>query len=262
MPFTLAHPMAVILLARAPFILSALIVGSLIPDVEYFLRLAPVSLISHSWLGLPLFCLPVGLIVFWLWHRVLKRPLIELLPVTHFQRLLPLCEDRHFSTLKSFVWISFSLLLGAYTHLLWDSFTHSGGWAVDRVPVLGATLLQTPYGSLKLYKIFQHGSTLMGITLLTYLYIRWFRRAEPRENVFPSWSTPSRIRIIAFIFGSAGIAAACFAWSSSAPVHGFRAFRSFVVTGGIAGISGTAIASVVYSVVWLFGKRACWRRPL
>jgi hypothetical protein len=43
MPFTLAHPAIVVPLALQRLILSALIIGSMTPDLEYFIRLSDIS---------------------------------------------------------------------------------------------------------------------------------------------------------------------------------------------------------------------------
>ena len=83
MPFTLAHAAAVIPLARRfprRFSLPALVVGSLSPDFEYFVRLRPVRSISHDLIGIPLLCLPTGLVVLLVFDRIMKRPLIQLTP--------------------------------------------------------------------------------------------------------------------------------------------------------------------------------------
>ena len=75
--------------------LSALVVGSLAPDFRYFLNLAPRGHIGHSFKGIFIFCLPVGLAVLWIFQQVMKRPLISLAPRSHQQRLVPLAEPFH-----------------------------------------------------------------------------------------------------------------------------------------------------------------------
>ena len=43
---------------------TALVIGSMAPDVEYFLNGYPTSTVSHTWLGQLTFCLPVTLVLF------------------------------------------------------------------------------------------------------------------------------------------------------------------------------------------------------
>src|SRR5258708_21852357 len=66
-------------------VLSALVIGSMAPDIPYFLspRLFedPRDIgFGHTPLGLLLFCLPASLFFLWLWHSVLAGPVVALLP--------------------------------------------------------------------------------------------------------------------------------------------------------------------------------------
>src|SRR5690349_14740000 len=83
MPFTAAHPAAILPLAvrlSVPYGVSALAVGSMSPDFEYFLWRHAASTSGHSIDGLFVFCLPAGLIVLAAFHTLVKRPLALLLP--------------------------------------------------------------------------------------------------------------------------------------------------------------------------------------
>ncbi|MBG86149.1 MAG: hypothetical protein CMO80_04530 [Verrucomicrobiales bacterium] len=80
MPFTLAHPLAVIPLARTRLVFSALVIGSMSPDFEYFLRLRQNSRASHSIAGMLFFCVPASLVLMLLWEMLMKRCAFELCP--------------------------------------------------------------------------------------------------------------------------------------------------------------------------------------
>src|SRR5262244_1922382 len=92
MPFTLAHTAAVLPLARLlgkRVVFSALVIGSMTPDVAYVvpgLTRGP----SHSLPGLFWFCLPVGLASYLLFHLLLKRPLAAALPRSLREAMAPL----------------------------------------------------------------------------------------------------------------------------------------------------------------------------
>src|SRR5579883_3328227 len=91
MPFTLAHPAIVVPLARwrpRVFPLTALVVGSMSPDFEYFVYLRPIRTIGHDLMGIPLLCVPSGLLVLLLFEYLMKRPMILLFPQAHRCRLL------------------------------------------------------------------------------------------------------------------------------------------------------------------------------
>jgi len=63
LPFTLAHPAAVLPLRRTGLVFSALVVGSMAPDFPYFLSVSDAIRWGHSTRGVFLFCLPFGLLV-------------------------------------------------------------------------------------------------------------------------------------------------------------------------------------------------------
>ena len=89
-PLTIAHPVAAIPLRR-PLgrmgVLAALVIGSITPDVPLFLPLPLGRNATHSAIGLLWFCLPVGVLAYLLYDRVLDRPLRALMPEALQRRL-------------------------------------------------------------------------------------------------------------------------------------------------------------------------------
>lgn len=179
MPLTIAHPVVVLPLRRSGLPLSALIVGSIAPDLEYLLHLSPKRTISHTFLGLFVFCIPAGLIALLLLHKVWKAPAYALFYNS------PKSENTDqtsftFWPAKRFAMVCLAILVGATTHLAWDSFTHSNGWMVQRFPILSIPIIETHWGALRLFKLLQHGSTVLGLTILTALALYW------RSSFWPS----------------------------------------------------------------------------
>ncbi|MFY9676569.1 MAG: DUF4184 family protein [Terriglobales bacterium] len=73
MPFTPAHIAAAYPFRRTRFVWSALIVGTMAPDFEYFLRMALEARHGHSFPGVFLLTLPLALVTLWLFHKFVKR---------------------------------------------------------------------------------------------------------------------------------------------------------------------------------------------
>lgn len=121
MPLTIAHPAAVIPLQsrlKNFGVLSALVIGSLMPDVAYFPHMPVTRLQSHSFAGMFWFCLPAGLITYYLFHNFLKEPLISLLPESVARKLPEASINKvKFSSMTLFFSICFSLWLGTATHV-------------------------------------------------------------------------------------------------------------------------------------------------
>ena len=140
MPFTLAHPAAVLPFLRQPFVPIALVAGAMAPDVPYFLK---VPTASGSWyeslvnggnshdlaqiltVGFPLSLMLAA--VLWL----VAQPVRWAVP----DAWVPAKEGirgRRPSSARIALWTFYSLILGLVTHIVWDSFTHSYGWVVQR----------------------------------------------------------------------------------------------------------------------------------
>ena len=83
MPFTISHAAAVLpfsrLLARWR-LLSAAVIGAMVPDFGLFLPWPVHRLESHGVAGLWAFCLPVGLVTYWIFQYLVKTPLLAVLP--------------------------------------------------------------------------------------------------------------------------------------------------------------------------------------
>lgn len=140
MPFTFAHIAAVLPLLRRRkrhWSATGLIAGSLAPDFEKFMRLGEYNGHSHSWASVAYFSCPVALGLAFVFHGVVRNSLIAHLPGWLHGRL---------AYLQHFAWgpyfrqhygrVLLSVLLGALTHLVWDSITHRQGEVVDFFPVL------------------------------------------------------------------------------------------------------------------------------
>lgn len=267
MPFTFSHAAAVVPFSRRGLVLSALVVGSMAPDFEYFLRLERTATISHTLPGLFLFCVPGGLVVLSLFHFLLKRPLLTLLPASHQQRLLPVTRPFTLLPARRLLLILLSLALGAFTHLAWDSFTHRSGWMVQQLPWLKTVIVQTPLGRLQVYKALQHGSTLAGLGLLVCWYARWYRRAPAPPLPASPLPAVARLSIVALIALAAGLAATGYGLRFAPAgmlLHALRArsltvglgwLRLFVGHGVVPAMAAGMLGLLAYSAGWRWWKR-------
>ena len=227
--------------------LSALVVGSLAPDFRYFLNLAPRGHFGHTFQGIFIFCLPAGLAVLWIFQRIMKLPLLSLAPRSHQQRLAALAKPFCWGAAGRFALIVASLLLGALSHLAWDAFTHDSGLVVRNLPDMRVPLEE--FGTHRpLYNVLQHGSSLLGLTLLVFWYWRWFKRTPPGP-VPPSLRMNAQTKgwVAGSIFVLAACLAAVYAFFYSYHLASFRLFiGAFVVTC----ISLIYVAALGFSLWW------------
>jgi hypothetical protein len=180
MPLTFAHPAAILPFSRkSRFInFSAMVLGSMAPDFEYFLRGKPIGEIGHTFLGFLYFNLPLVTLIYFIYHIFIHHTLVTHLP-TFLQDTSTKNKD---STIKLKVLVfCYSALFGMLTHVVWDSFTHINGFMVINMSILMSTF--NIYGfEIPLYKFLQHGSTLFGITsIIGYMYYRSLSRKKHIE---------------------------------------------------------------------------------
>mgnify|MGYP000753574010 CR=1 FL=1 len=165
MPFTFSHPAIILplkLLKQSWFSLTGLIIGSLTPDFEYFIRMKVQSDYSHTIGGIFLFDLPLGILLAFLFHNVIRNTLYDNLPWILKSRII---EFKQFNWTKYFrenwIVVIISILIGAISHIFWDSFTHSTGYFVELIPQLKYSI-NLAGKEIYIYKILQHTSSLIG----------------------------------------------------------------------------------------------------
>lgn len=187
MPFTLAHPAAILPLRRVRLLRTVpLVIGAMTPDAPYF---APFRLprrapeLTHSFLGTLTVDLPIGLAVLflmWLLRAPLTAPLWSSAESKCFSAM-----ERFGKSASNWMLAPLSLLIGAWTHVLWDSFTHADGWMVSRISALSAPVTVFSYTG-QLCHVLQYVSSVFGLAVLAI----WFARlpapvAGPRRAERP-----------------------------------------------------------------------------
>jgi len=139
MPFTFSHPAIVLpatLLPKRTYSLTGLIIGSITPDFEYFIRMKDFARYSHTWSGIFWFDLPLGIILAFIYHQIVRDSLLANLPTSIQIRL---SQYSKFNWLKYFkrnwMLVIISLIMGSFSHLFWDSFTHSNGYFYEHLHI-------------------------------------------------------------------------------------------------------------------------------
>ena len=171
MPFTFAHPAIILPLAYLPkrwFSLTGLVIGSMTPDFEYFIRMNIKSIYSHTIWGVFWFDLPLGIVLCFVFHTIVKYALYENLPLFLKSRFSSFA-DFDFSTYfkKNYLIVTLSILIGAFSHIFWDSFTHETGFFVALFPTLSENV-DVLGNQIPTYKIMQHLSTIIGGLIIAF----------------------------------------------------------------------------------------------
>jgi hypothetical protein len=193
MPFTLAHPAAILPLRGVRYLRTVpLVIGAMVPDLPYYLpgRWAYLRPETHSVTGSFTTCLLLGYAAL-AGVYLLRRPLTALLsPRARWLCLGALKPFRR----RPLEWAlaAVAILIGVWTHLLWDSFTHDNGWVVRRVASLRAPVSFVGYHG-TLCHLLQYVSSAFGLAVLAIWYWRLpaphaaaAEPAAPRSPVGPA----------------------------------------------------------------------------
>jgi hypothetical protein len=228
MPFTAAHPLAVLPLVRWRRLgldPTCLVIGSMAPDFEYFARGEPFSTLSHTLRGLWMWDLPVTLLIAALYHAVVKWPMLLVAPTSVARRAAGVIG-------------AVSAVIGAASHLAWDAFTHADGWGPHHVRALTAPVRLPLIGTLVVHRVLQHASSIVGLTVLAIIIVRRMSRRAPID-------LPELPRTVARAVMAACILAAVGLSTLRLVARGLTD-STYLVVGVITGaLAGTLIASAL-----------------
>ncbi|MFZ5551794.1 MAG: DUF4184 family protein [Bacteroidota bacterium] len=200
MPFTFSHPAIVLPLTFLPrqwFSLTGLVIGSLTPDFEYFLRMRIKSTYSHTIDGLFWFDLSLGLLLAFIFHNIIRDSLFDNMPKflkSRFSAFRHFEWNGHFK--RNWLIVTISILIGAGSHIFWDSFTHDHGYFIQTIPALTNTL--DFFGTqMPLFKILQHSSTLGGALVIAFVIYKLPANKTKNENInLKYWITVSGLTLV------------------------------------------------------------------
>jgi hypothetical protein len=152
------------------------------PDLEYFLAGQHSRTIGHAAAGQFLFCLPLALALTWVVTRIIAEPLARHLPEGgpfHLRDYALLARKR--MDLPFWLRAAASGLLGSFSHIAWDGFTHRSGFAVRNLELLQGRLVLGDLG-ISTWKALQHGGTLLGG-----LFVLWLLHQVGERRLLRRW---------------------------------------------------------------------------
>ena len=207
MPFTLAHPAAVLPLRKLwPSAFLPLVLGSIGPDLPFFLpsrikhalgdthslqgTLTLAPLLAFTLLAVVVLLEPALLHPLWGKHRALLRQGLSpwrRCSVQSWARALP------------------ALCLGSFSHYLCDAATHENGRIVSLLPILTKPFPLIPGHTTTAFQLLQYGTSLAGIAILVWWYSRQLHTMAPPEE---ARRTPEQPLWLAFIVLAAMVLAA------------------------------------------------------
>lgn len=201
MPFTPAHAAALLPLkwiTRWPLSWTALLLGAVVPDFEYFIWLSSAAFVSHTISGIFVFNLPFVFVLSFAWHEFVRPVLMPRLQFFKPDLAMEVIPDFSVWIRKNFLVFVFSALLGICSHLLWDSFCHANGWMVHRIPMLLEKTSVLGHAVRNCYLLW-YLSTVFGVMVLLYWWIdfRLFFSATTWKRFFAGASFWGKVLFVA-----------------------------------------------------------------
>ncbi|GAA2430568.1 DUF4184 family protein [Streptomyces macrosporus] len=262
MPFTLSHAAAALPGIRAdgtgrgPLVASALVAGTLAPDMTYYAASAvPAAMrlgdLTHAPVGVVTVDVVIAAALVGAW-LLLREPLVALVPASRRGRAYALTRGRPWRgrPLAGLVaWGCASAALGAATHVFWDSFTHMDRWGVRWITALDERVLGVP-----LYHQLQYGGSVLALVVIAVFLARAWRGlpdAPVPEGVpgLPPLSRRGRRGAVALLVGTAVVGAAHRCARRAAATPEAIPWDGYVPTAMFGAGAGLALALAVYAVV-------------
>lgn len=254
MPITPFHPGAAIPFKKIGLLVSPLIIGSMTPDFEFFIMQSGERIIAHSWAGIFIFCVPAGLIILALFHFLLKRPVVSLLPYELQVRLLPHCGTFKFFPMKRLLLIVASLVAGSATHLVLDSFTHEEGWIAGHIPMLSLTLIALPLGAIKVYFILQYALSAICLLCMWHWYRQWYQRTAPPASAVCYWIPRGKKTALIVVVVAAALGGGVGRFFSVFPdFHIAYEIGSALTVSFIGSTSAVVVVMMIFCILWRAG---------
>ncbi|MFG1706414.1 DUF4184 family protein [Nonomuraea sp. M3C6] len=249
MPFTPSHMAAMVPLMASPRVRRyldpwALALGAMVPDLPIFLPFLPDYGNWHSWLGVVTIDLAAVLVLLPLFHGVFRDPLISLLPPSLAGRAALLTPSR-----LRFVPMVLGAVVGAASHVLWDSFTHSTApmeW--------GAWLSVSVFGVIRLFRLLQYVSSVIGLAIVLW----WGWRGLSRMAAAPvpdRLKLSPRVRWVVTAFCSIGVVAGAFLWPLVDEPSPQLGLPSVITKTGAGTLIGLCLVLAGYAAVWQVRRR-------
>ncbi len=199
---------------------------------------------THSAVALVSFCLPVGLITYWLFQLLIKSPIVEVLPEGPYARWRPYAAEADFHSLRQWLLAGAGILAGAVSHLIWDAFTHDGGRGVRMFPALDDSIIDIGRRHLPAIYVMQDLGSLIGLAAVLAMVFFGLRRGQ--QAVVPKRLVARRERfawLSIYALAAAIFSTAFYLWATKGqpPTHSIVTRASVWAVASLRGLTAALL---------------------
>jgi hypothetical protein len=184
MPYTLSHTAVVLPFSRVLArwgVLSAILIGAMVPDFGVFSPWRLGRFETHSLSALLTFCLPMGLLTYWVFQFLIKPAMAEILPDGSYMRWRAFAAPEPVASVRQWLVASAGISVGALSHLIVDGFTHDGGRGVRLFPALDEPLFDIGHHHVLATRLMQDFGSAVGLVVVFAIVWRGLCRAAPAD---------------------------------------------------------------------------------
>jgi hypothetical protein len=262
MPFTISHAAVALPFARLLArwrLLSAVIIGAMVPDFGLFFPWHVYRFETHSFVALWTFCLPVGAFTYWVFQYLIKTPLYELLPDGAYARWQPFAPPAEFSSPRQWLLCACGLLLGAVSHLVWDAFTHENARGVRMIPWIEDPAVDIGSHHVSGVRLLQDGSSLMGLIIVLGFIAYALRQGRERPVPNRPLRAPERwLWVAIYLLAALGATVAWLIWArvgEPATRHSVIALATGIAVAALRGLAVALLGTSIVLTLRLRGAR-------
>jgi hypothetical protein len=246
MPFTISHAAAVLPFSRylrPRRLLSAVVIGSMVPDFGLLLPVHLQRADTHGALALVTFSLPVGLAMYWIFQRLIKTAVLEVLPNGAYLRSRPVASPADIRSSRQWLIAACGIVAGALTHLLWDAFTHEGSRGMRMIPALDELMLTIAGHHLVGWRLMQDLSSLVGLAIVIWCIARALRSGDAQPTAPRLLRSPERAAwICIYVFTALAVPAAALLLRHDAAPPGRVGLGTAAGDAAIAALRGLGVS--------------------
>jgi hypothetical protein len=133
---------------------------------------------------------------------------------------------------------------------------------VQQLPILQATIIQTQWIHVRLYKVLQHASTIVGTGFLCIAFLHWYRQADEKETpAYMHVTCGAKLWIIGCMLIGAISTGLFYGGLKSRNLNGYEMIRQFAGMSVISGISMFLLLLLIYGFIGTIYYRSRSKSP-